>query len=280
VKEFKSGAKSVVVPHGTDTMGYTAAALSFSLSNLPGPVILTAAQRSPDRPSSDAASNLIASVAISEVAPFGEVVISMHRSTSDDVIAVHRGTRARKCHTTRRDTFLSINTLPIAYYELQAKTFIMNTANYTPRSKGKELAAKPNFEPKVALVKCYPGMLPEALSGLISSGYQGIILEGTGLGHVGRQLIETLRDSIDRGIFVGMTSQCIWGAVDMYVYATGIDLMKIGVVPLGDMLPETALVKLMWVIGQTESTDEVRKLMTSNLVGEMDQRRFLESFGR
>ena len=108
-KEFRAGATAVVIPHGTDTMGYTAPALAFALRNLPGPVILTAAQRSPDRPSSDAASNLIASVGISENAPFGEVVIAMHQSTSDDLIAVHRGTRARKCHTTRRDTFLSVN---------------------------------------------------------------------------------------------------------------------------------------------------------------------------
>lgn len=279
-KAFKAGSAGVVIPHGTDTMGFTASALSFSLRDLPGPVILTAAQRSPDRPSSDAASNLIASVAISEKAPFGEVVISMHQSTSDDVIAVHRGTRARKCHTTRRDTFLSINSSPIAHYDLRTKSFNMNTENYTQKSTDKPLTVKPRFEPKVALVKFYPGMQPETLSCLTSAGYKGIVLEGTGLGHVGKQLFNALREAIHANLFIGMTSQCLWGEVDMYVYVTGIDLLNLGVVPLGDMLPETALVKLMWVLGQTRDQAEVKELMTSNLVREMEPRRFLEAFGR
>ncbi len=279
-KEFSSGATAVVIPHGTDTMGYTASALSFALRNLPGPVILTAAQRSPDRPSSDAATNLIASVAISENAPFGEVVIAMHQSTSDDVIAVHRGTRARKCHTTRRDTFLSINSDPIAHYDLRNKTFTMSAELFTPKSTGSRPDVKSKFEEKVALVKFYPGMRSESLSFLNSEGYRGIILEGTGLGHVGRQLFDSIREAIHSDIFVGMTSQCIWGAVDMYVYVTGIDLINIGVVPLGDMLSETALVKLMWVLGQTRDPEETRRLMTNNQVGELEPRRFLEAFGK
>lgn len=278
-KEFSAGAAAVVIPHGTDTMGYTASALSFALRNIPGPVILTAAQRSPDRPSSDAASNLIASVAVSENAPFGEVVIAMHQSTSDDVIAVHRGTRARKCHTTRRDTFLSINSSPIAHYDLRNKTFTMDVELFTPKSRNNQPEVKSKFEEKVALIKFYPGMQPETLSSLVSAGYKGIILEGTGLGHVGRQLFDSIRDAIRSNMFVGMTSQCIWGAVDMYVYATGIDLLNIGVVPLGDMLSETALVKLMWVLGQTQDLEEIRRIMTSNQVGEMESRRFLEAIG-
>lgn len=279
-KEFNAGAGAVVIPHGTDTMGYTASALSFSLRNLPGPVILTAAQRSPDRPSSDAASNLLASVAISEQAPFGEVVIAMHQSTSDDIIAIHRGTKARKCHTTRRDTFLSINSHPIAHYDLRNKTFAMETELFTPKSTDGRPEVRSKFEEKVALVKFYPGMQPETISFLTSTGYKGIILEGTGLGHVGRQLFDSVREAVRNGIFVGMTSQCIWGEVDMYVYVTGIDLLNIGVVPLGDMLSETALVKLMWVLGQTRDREEVRRLMVSNQVGEMESRRFLEAFGK
>lgn len=272
-KELEVGAAAVVVPHGTDTMGFTAAALAFSLRDLPGPVILTAAQRSPDRPSSDAASNLLASVSISEHAPFGEVVIAMHQSTSDEVIAVHRGTRARKCHTTRRDTFRSINSSPIAHYDLKTKEFTMETESYTRKATGKPVTVKSKFEPKVALVKFYPSMESDTLSCLVSSRYKGMILEGTGLGHVGKQLYTVLKQAVSDGIFVGMTSQCLWGAVDMYVYATGIDLLNIGVVPLGDMLPETALVKLMWVLGQTENPAEVRRLMTENLVGEMSEKR-------
>ncbi len=278
--EFSSGAAAVVIPHGTDTMGYTASALSFALRNLPGPVIMTAAQRSPDRPSSDAASNLIASVGISENAPFGEVVIAMHQSVSDDLIAVHRGTRARKCHTTRRDTFLSINSSPLAHYDIRNKTFTMATEHFTPKSKDRRPEVKSKFEEKVALVKFYPGMQRETLSFLNSAGYRGIILEGTGLGHIGRQLFDSVREAVRSGIFVGMTSQCIWGAVDMYVYVTGIDLLNIGVVPLGDMLSETALVKLMWVLGQTQDIEEVRRSMINNQVGETESRRFLEGFGK
>ncbi len=276
-RELKDGVSGVVIPHGTDTMGYTAAALSFALKKLPAPVILTAAQRSSDRPSSDAASNLIGSVGILEHAPFGEVVIAMHQSISDDVLAVHRGTRARKCHTTRRDTFRSVNAAPIAHYDLRSRAFTLNTEDYSPRSPPESLEVHSNFEPKVALVKFYPGMQPDMLSCMQSGGYRGLILEGTGLGHVARHLFGSVRDAIDAGIFVGMTSQCLWGSVDMFVYDTGRDLLNAGVTPLGDMLPETALVKLTWVLGQTREQTEVKRMMTANLAGEIGQRRYPES---
>lgn len=112
-KSLNSGDSGVVVAHGTDTMGYTAAALSFMLRDLGKPVILVGAQRSSDRPSSDAAMNLICSVRMS-TSDVAEVMVVMHGETGDTYCLAHRGTKVRKMHTSRRDAFRSINDVPIA----------------------------------------------------------------------------------------------------------------------------------------------------------------------
>src|SRR4030042_416862 len=113
-EHIKQGTDGVVIAHGTDTMAYTAAALSFALQNLPVPVILVGAQRSSDRPSSDAATNLIAAVQAATKAPFAEVALAMHETLSDTSIVVNRGQKVRKCHTSRRDTFKPVNATQIA----------------------------------------------------------------------------------------------------------------------------------------------------------------------
>jgi glutamyl-tRNA(Gln) amidotransferase subunit D len=268
--KISEGVSGVVIAHGTDTMGYTAAALTFALQNLPVPVILVGAQRSADRPSSDAATNLLAAVLAAAGAPFADVVVAMHETTSDTSIALHKGVRVRKCHTSRRDAFKSINAAPIARIENQK--VMMVTEEFRKRDQSRKLDLKPEFEEKVALVKFYPGMDPAIIDLYTEKGYRGIILEGTGLGHISKRCHGAIRKAAEKDVVVAMTSQCIWGRVNMNVYNAGRDLQALGIVPLEDLLPETALVKLMWVLGQTREVDEAKKLLKTNIAGEISPR--------
>ncbi len=242
-KHIENGVAGVVVAHGTDTMGYTAAALSFALQNPLVPVIMVGSQRSADRPSSDAATNLIGAVKAAANAPFAEVAVAMHEIVSDKNIIFHRGTKVRKCHTSRRDTFKSINTMPLA--RMKNGQIEMLVKNYRKRSSSQKLILKPNFNEKAALVKFYPGLDPNIIEWYVNEGYRGIILERTGLGHVSKYCFSAIRNAVENNVIVAMTSQCIWGRLGMNVYNQGRDLLAIGVVPLEDMLPETGLVKLM-----------------------------------
>jgi len=273
-KQISNGIDGVVIAHGTDTMGYTAAALSFALQDLPVPVILVGSQRSADRPSSDAATNLIGAVTTAGKAPFAEVAVAMHETTSDTSIVLHRGTKLRKCHTSRRDTFKSVNTTPIA--RVQNHKITMLTKKYRKRDSTRKLTVKPEFDEKVPLIKFYPGMNPATIDWYVEKGYRGVILEGTGLGHVGSYIFEAIRNAVEHNVVVGMTSQCIWGRVDMNVYDQGRDLLALGVTPLEDMLPETAAVKLMWIFGQTRDVEKAKRLLKTNIVGEISPRTLAE----
>ena len=275
-EQVRAGADGVVIAHGTDTLGYTAAALSFALQGIPVPVVLVGSQRSADRPSSDAATNLIAATAVAGQAPFAEIVVAMHDWVSDERVAVHRGTRVRKCHTSRRDAFRSVNTPPIAYYDLINHVLNLNGEKYAERGKNSDWAVRSQFDPNVALVKFHPGISVGMIDWATATGYKGIVLEGTGLGHVGDALFPALERAIKDGIVVAMCSQCIWGRVHMNVYSTGRDLLKMGLIPLGDMLAETALVKMMWAFGQERDPEKVRQPMTTNIANELGDRRALE----
>jgi glutamyl-tRNA(Gln) amidotransferase subunit D len=266
---IEEGTDGIVVTHGTDTLGYTAAAMSFALQNLPVPVVLVGAQRSSDRPSSDAATNLLAAVKMA-TGPIAEVVVAMHRGLGDDSILIHRGTKVRKCHTSRRDAFKSINVSPLA--QVRGGEIEILTGGYRQRDLTRKLTLKERFEPRVALVKTYPGMDPKVIEFYKEIGFMGIVFEGTGLGHLPEECFPPIKDAISNGVIVGMTSQCIAGRVRMTVYETGMDLLSMGVIPLGDMLPETATVKMMWVLGQTETPAEAGKLLSENLVGEIAER--------
>jgi len=274
-KHIEKGEDGVIVAHGTDTMGYTAAALSFALQNLPVPVILVGSQRSADRPSSDAATNLTGAVTAAAQAPFAEVTLAMHETPSDKAVILHRGTKVRKCHTSRRDTFKSVNTEPLA--KVENGTVTMLTQDYSKRDKSRKLVLKPNFEEKVALLKFYPGFNQEAIDRLVSQGYRGIVLEGTGLGHISHNCLASVRKAVEKDVLVVMTSQCIWGRVDMNVYDTGRDFLNAGVIPLEDMLSETALVKLMWTLGQAKNPEEAKKMLTTNIASEISPRNLSET---
>ncbi len=268
-EKVRGGAEGVVITHGTDTMGYSSAALSFALRGLPVPVIFVGSQRSSDRPSSDAATNLIGVVTAASRAPFAEVVIGMHETTSDTGIVFHRGTKVRKCHTSARYAFQSVNDDPVARF-IDGEVHMV-APDYRRRGEG-ELEVRDGFEERVSLMKFHPGFDPELIHHLIDEGYRGMILEGTGLGHVSDACFEALDRARTEGLVVGMTSQCVWGRVNMNVYSTGRELMLRGVEPLGDMLPETALVKLMWCLGQTDEAGEALGLMRRNVAGEYNER--------
>jgi len=269
-RHIEKGVDGIVIAHGTDTMAYTSAALSFALQDLPVPVIIVGSQRSADRPSSDAATNLVGAVTAAAHAPFAEVALAMHETVSDKSIVFHRGTKVRKCHTSRRDTFESVNAGPIA--RMANGQIKMLTENYHKRNSTRKAVVKPDFDEKVALIKFHPNLNPQIIDWYVSEGYRGIILEGSGLGHVGNYCFMSIRKAVEKDVVVAMASQCIWGRVDMNVYDQGRDLLAMGVIPLGDMLAETALVKLMWIFGQKKKVDEAKKLLIKNIANEISPR--------
>ncbi|MCZ7357088.1 MAG: Glu-tRNA(Gln) amidotransferase subunit GatD [Candidatus Methanoperedens sp.] len=264
-EEIKNGAEGIIITHGTDTMMYTAAALSFMIET-PVPIVLVGSQRSADRPSSDNAMNAIcaAVVATSDIA---EVCVVMHGSTSDDFCHIHRGTKVRKMHTSRRDAFQSINARPIGRVEYPSRE-IKILSKYAKRGE-KKLALHDKLEPKCALIKYVTGASSESLLFHSGSGYKGIVIEGTGLGHVSTDWVPMIRNATEAGIPVVMTSQCINGRVCDRVYDTGRDILKAGAIEGEDMLPEVALVKLMWVLGQTQDMKKVKELMRISIAGEL-----------
>ncbi|MDI9619802.1 MAG: Glu-tRNA(Gln) amidotransferase subunit GatD [Candidatus Nezhaarchaeota archaeon] len=264
--------QGIVITHGTDTLGYTAAALSFALRGLPIPVVLVGAQRSSDRPSSDAALNMMGAAVVAARAPFAEVVVVMHETLSDESLVVLRGTRTRKCHTSRRDAFKAVNDSPIARIEGGKEVKVL-AKDLNPRSNDRSsFKVYPEFEPRVALLKVYPGIPHEAVEWPIQAGFKGVVIEGTGLGHAPSYVFQSVKKLVDNGLVVAMASQCLWGRVNMNVYRTGVELLRIGVIPCEDMIPETALVKLMWCLANSKDTDEAKRLMLTNIAGEIKPR--------
>ncbi len=260
------GYDGIIIAHGTDTMHYTSAALSFALQNLPIPVVLVGSQRSSDRPSSDASSNLIGATLFASYANVAGVFVAMHASSSDDKIAVHIGTRVRKNHTSSRDAFESIDINPIALIDLNSRSIDMSSSIALPRDKRRTPYVKSRFDERVALIKFHPNFDPSIIDHLVAKGYRGLIIEGTGLGHVSKYCFGSLRSAIEHKMLVYMTSQCIWGRLRMTVYDTGRDLLSIGVIPL-NMLSEVAYVKLSWALANF-SLEEAKEVMLKDIAME------------
>lgn len=273
-EQFERGAAGVVVMHGTDTMHYSSAAMAFAFKEAPGPVVFVGSQRSSDRPSSDAFQNILGAVMAAVSAPFAESVIAMHKASSDGRIYIHRGTRARKMHTSRRDTFRSIGISPLAEVDLESRSLKVLVDSYKARG-GLSYAAK--FSDRAALVKFYPGMDPRIFDALIDLGVQGVVLEGTGFGHVRDALLPSIKKAVDAGVVVAMTSQTIYGRVDLYVYRRGRELLSLGVVPLEDMLPEAAYAKMSWALANFRR-EEVPTVLRTPLAGEITPRSDPEAF--
>ena len=268
-KEIRQGAQGVIVTHGTDTMAFSAAALSFMLDT-PVPVIFVGSQRSADRPSSDNVMNALCS-ASAAVSPLGEVAVVMHETSSDDCCAIHRGTRVRKMHSSRRDAFESLGLPPIGRVEYPSLEVTLTKD--AVRRRETEPALHDALEERCGLVYFYPGMPPGVLDAF--SGMKGLVIAGTGLGHTSTTLIPGLRELIDDGTTVVMTTQCLFGRVCDRVYDTGRDLLKAGVIEGEDMLPEAALVKMMWVLGNETDPEKAHALMKQDLRGELSRRSVL-----
>jgi len=251
----------IIIAHGTDTMHYTSSYLSFALAGFTIPIALVGSQRSSDRASSDAALNLIGAVKFLTKCKTNGIYIIMHQDENDETIACHIGTRVRKNHTSKRGAFQTVGDDPaflIINNEIHnnMKTKFFTIERFDPKIKINE---------KVALVKYYPGYNPELLKNIIDSGYRAIIFEGTGLGHIGENMYPIVKIANEKGIFMGMTSQCIDGRVRMTVYESGRDLLDLGIVPLENMIPEVALVKAMWVTANTEKCDEIKEIMLDKI---------------
>ena len=274
-EEVAAGADGVVVMHGTDTMQYSASALSFML-DAPVPIVFTGSQRSADRPSSDNVMNAVCAVGAAK-ADHAETLVCMHASASDDACALHRGTRVRKNHTSRRDAFETVGAEPLGRIDYEdaaaagADGDVANAAirwNREPRSRRSDdestVDVALDLDGDVELVKFTPGMDPAAWDYL--EGANGVVIEGTGLGHVHTDLIPRIGSLVDDGTTVVMTSQCLAGRVCDRVYDTGRDLLDAGVVEAGDTLPGTAKVKLMWALA---NTGDAADAMSRDLAGEL-----------
>ena len=262
-------ADGVVVTMGTDMLGYIAAALSFCL-DVNKPVIITAAQKSIDRGSSDSFFNLISSVNAAANFNGSGVYVCMHGSSSDDYCNLIKGVKVRKMHTSRRDAFRSINEKPVAQIYGEGEIKVVNDS-FEKRGMGKT-SVKNKFEKKVGLVYIYPEINVELFD--VYMDYKGIILMGTGLGHVPQTIYPGIKKLIDKGVFVGMTSQCLYSRVSSTVYSGLREIKALGVVYLEDQLPETALMKLSWLLGNGKDVS----LMTSDLKGEMNDRIEYDTF--
>ena len=259
--------KGIIIAHGTDTMHYSSTFLSFALSGLKIPVVFVGSQRSSDRPSSDAALNLIAATRLIAETDAKGVYIVMHHNESDDTISCHLGTRVRKNHTSKRSAFETVGNDP-AFLILNEKIIKNSTSEFfTEQSFNPRL----EIDTKVALVKYHPGYEPKQIDALIDLGFKAIIFEGTGLGHVGKTMYDAVKKANQHGLFLGMTSQCIDGRVKMTVYESGRDLLEMGIIPLENMIPEVALVKTMWALGNSEDRDDLKKLLLENIASEFSE---------
>jgi glutamyl-tRNA(Gln) amidotransferase subunit D len=251
---------SVIIFHGTDTMQYSASALSFMFESQTAPIIFTGSQRSSDRPSSDAFLNIEGSIHFADM-DYGEVGIAMHTDTSDNSVSLYRAVRTRKMHTSKRNAFTSIEEPEIAVYS-NGKITMKQEA----KKKSDNIILKDKLDKNTGLIYFYPGMPEEDFYNL-SYNKRSVIIMGTGLGHVSEGIINVIKKLSKETAFF-MTSQCIYGNVNMNVYSTGRELLEAGAIPLDNMLAETAMVKAMYV--SANYPDQLIELMTKNLRGEIE----------
>jgi glutamyl-tRNA(Gln) amidotransferase subunit D len=269
-KEIEKGVDGIIIGHGTDTLHHTAAALSFMIQNSPIPIVLVGSQRSSDRPSSDAALNLMHAATAAAKSDIAEIMVCMFGPTSDEYGLLHQGTRVRKMHSSYRSTFRTIGEVPIATVTRDKITPIKQ--NYNRRRNDRNVTILPYYEDKVAMLYYYPNMQPDMIYSLIDDGYKGIVIAGTGLGHVNKPLYPAIKKCQELGIPIYMTVQTLWGYVHMFVYDTGRDLMNYGIIPGENMLPEVAIVKLSWALGQTDDPEKVKELMLTPIANEITKR--------
>jgi len=268
--EIEKGIDGIVIGHGTDTMHHTAGALAFMVQNPPVPIVMVGSQRSSDRPSSDAARNLIHATTTAATSDIAEVMVCMFGPTSDEYGLLHRGTRVRKMHSSYRSTFRTIGDVPLATVTSDGVTPLRD--DYNRRRNDRRVEIYPYFEERVALVYYYPNMHRDIVDTLVDNGYKGIVIAGTGLGHINKPVYPAIERATAKGVAIYMTVQTLWGYVHMFVYDTGRDLMAKGIIPAENMLPEVAYVKLGWALGQTDDLDRVKEIMLTPICGEITER--------
>ena len=255
----------IIIGHGTDTMAYSAAALAFQLPEISNPIVFTGAQRSPDRPSSDAHLNLVGA-AKTAMSDLGEVCIAMHETTDDRNVAIWRGNRARKAHSSMRNAFTSPNEGPIGIVsdKIEWKRKYKSTSEKT--------TIKAGFDDNIGMVWSHPGLSVQDWESIVN-GKNGVVIAGTGLGHINSELLDVIGKTT-KNIPVTMSSQCLSGSTNLNVYRNGRKLLENGVVETYDMLPETALVKMMWL--SKHHPNKINEMMGKNLVGEISNSRKLD----
>jgi len=280
-KEAKKGAKGVIVGIGTDNLAVAAAALAFVFEEVNIPIILVGAQRSSDRGSTDAAMNLICAAEFIAQTDFAGVAICMHSRSSDDECSILPACKTKKLHSSRRAAFKAVNDSEIAKVSYKTRKVEMLKKEIV---KTNRIVTKPNFENKVGLLKIHINMHPEEFEAY--SNYKGLVIEGTGLGHTPLDVIDDftkihaeIKKAIEKlnsnGVVMVMTTTCLFGRVNMDVYSKGRDLQELGILPGEDMLPETAYVKLAWLLANYK-IEEVRGLVGKNLRGEITGRSMYE----
>lgn len=282
-KEIKKGTDGIIITHGTDTLGYTSAALSFILEELNIPVILVAAQRSSDRGSSDAGMNLVCAAHFITKSNFTEVAICMHENSSDDYCAIMPGTKTRKFHTSRRDAFKVVNDKIIARVDYKNGNIEYVKENYKKKDPERKLKLKLfNEKIKVALLKQHTNMFAEQFA--FYKKYRGLVIESTGLGQLPttkvdeytnehRKIFNTIKEMIKKGTIVVVTSQTIFGRINLNVYSNQREVQEIGVLGhLSDMLPETTFIKLAWLLSNHKDKNKIKELLLTNLRGEINNR--------
>ncbi len=283
-KDIKLGLDGVIVGHGTDTLHYSSAMLSFMLQNLPVPVVLVGAQRSSDRGSSDAALNLVCATNFITKTDFAGVAVCMHENSSDESCLILPATKVRKLHTSRRDAFRPVNASAIARVKSDG-SIEMLTNDYMKKDKKRAVSVNVNIEPKVAIVKMYPLADPAILEFYAKGGYRGIIIEGTGFGHVPtspedpkKSWIPAIKAAVKNGVAVVVTSQAINGSTNRHVYRNLRLLDATGVIFAEDMTTEAAYAKLMFVLGNAKDPAKAREAFLANIAGEVSHRRLLKQF--
>ena len=251
----------VVVTHGTDTMAYTASALSFMLAGVGKPVILTGSQLPLAHPLTDARSNLLHAItAAAEGVP--GVYVSFH----DKLIS---GVHCVKTHTTSMDAFSSINAPLAGRFDAEGIHFD-HPQLYHALREGEDYQLRAGLDTRVFLLKLVPGTSPDILRFVKEAGYKGLVIEAFGLGglhYIRRNLVKALRDLKESGILTLVVSQCLNEKADLSVYEVGREMMREHVYSGFDMTTEAAVCKLMWALAQENASE----LLQTNLVGEFSQ---------
>ncbi len=249
-----------VILHGTDTMAYTASALSYALGDLGKPVVLTGAQVPPDLLGSDAVSNIV-HACMTATMDFAEVCIVFGNS-------ILRGNRSMKISESERNAFISPVFPELGSIRLQPEL----TYPGIRRRHGGSLNLKTTFGGNVVALKVVPGLDPKILDAIIDADIDGLILESFGPGGIPNQersLLPGITRARKKGIPVLVSTQCIYGTTRMYLYEVGQRALKLGVVPTGDMTPEAAFVKLKWGLSQGMKTDDITRLFSKDIAGEV-----------